>query len=582
MSNAAPGPGGAAGRPSLGGAAPALTPGPSLPALQPSGGLEARFDLVVIGGGCNGTGVARDAALRGLKVLLVEKGDLGGGATGASSGMIHGGLRYLLQDPDVTRLACLDSGYIQRIAPHLLFRIPFLMPVPAQRPMAQGYLTLVDAFLAAYDKYQPLKNGLPHLRLEAHELHHVYPGLAQPMAGAGVFDEWGIDPWRLVACNALSAHEAGAEVRLGWRVEALLGDETGRVVGLRLCEERSGRREDLGCRVVLNAAGAWAPQVARLAGQDLRLRPGKGVHVVFGRRVSNYALVVQAVDGRDVFLMPHEQSTWIGTTDDDYFGDPDDVEVLADDVDYLVSAVARALPMVRDLPIVDAFVGLRPTLFAWGPTEDALSRNHALVDHAATGAPGLLSLVGGKLASYRIMAEETVDAICALLGQRLPCRSHREPLPGAEATVDLGDLAAVAPGLPRLALLRLVQRQGCRAWEVLQGWRGPHEMVCACNMVTAAELRYVIQHEWARDLAALRHRTGLGRGPCGGARCAARAAAVLARELGLPPQELAALLQTDEQERWARVRPALRGPSAPRVALARMLRCAGRGLPGEG
>jgi glycerol-3-phosphate dehydrogenase len=154
-------------------------------------------DVVVIGGGVNGTGVARDLALRGIRVALFERNDFGFGASGNSSGMIHGGPRYLSGDPDVTYTSCLDSGHIQRIAPHLLFRVPFLMPVHRDRPEAKLALTVLDAFFDAYDRYQPLKRGKPHTRLSAEELSTLEPGLAGRTVGGVSFDEWGIDGNRL-------------------------------------------------------------------------------------------------------------------------------------------------------------------------------------------------------------------------------------------------------------------------------------------------------------------------------------------------------------------------------------------------
>src|SRR5580704_8623987 len=176
--------------------------------------LEAdRVDAVVIGGGINGTGVARDLALRGLRVALFERHDLAFGASGNSSGMIHGGPRYLVNNPGVTKSSCLDSGYIQHIAPHLLFRIPFLMPVKGG---ARGriMLELYDAFFRAYDDFQPLKRGERHTRLDASELLQLEPGLVGSVAGGVTFDEWGVDGARLCVMNAVDAKERGARVHV--------------------------------------------------------------------------------------------------------------------------------------------------------------------------------------------------------------------------------------------------------------------------------------------------------------------------------------------------------------------------------
>ena len=173
-------------------------------------GGNSSVDVVVIGAGVNGSGVARDCALRGMRVALFERNDIAFGASGNSSGMIHGGPRYLTQDPEVTFRSCQDSGYIQKIAPHLLFRIPVLMPVERGGIAGKIELLGLDGFFEAYDRFQPLKRGKPHLRLTADELQAAEPGLLGVGAGGISFDEWGIDENRLCVANVVAAVERGA------------------------------------------------------------------------------------------------------------------------------------------------------------------------------------------------------------------------------------------------------------------------------------------------------------------------------------------------------------------------------------
>ena len=395
------------------------------------------YDLLVIGGGVNGTGIARDAAMRGLKTLLVEKKDFAAGSSGANSGMIHGGIRYLMTDPQVTRLSCLDSGYIQKIAPHLLFRIPFLYPVQPSRPgqpslRDRAFLYGADIYFEAYDRYQPLKNGKAHTRLTDEELHELEPGVVAGTMGAVTMDEYGIDPFRLCTLNARSAKAHGADVRNHTQVTRFVRDGAA-VTGAELLDLRSGKADEVRARVVFNAGGPWAPRIAALAGVEVKIRPGKGVHVTLDRRLSNYGIICKAIDGRDVFVMPHEDSSIIGTTDDDFYGDPDDLFVTQDEVQYLLQAVEHTFPAVRKARVLRAWAGIRPTLYAYGPLEDALSRDHAIYDHEKDGAPGFFSIVGGKLASFRAMAEEAVDLVARRLGNSAACTTHRVPLPGGEA-----------------------------------------------------------------------------------------------------------------------------------------------------
>jgi glycerol-3-phosphate dehydrogenase len=497
---------------------------------------DAQYDVLVIGGGVNGAGIFRDASLRGMKCALVEKEDFAAGTTGASSGMIHGGARYLFHQPRVTKLSCADSGRIQRIAPHLLFRIPFLYVVPRSHKMAGGLLLGLDGFLEAYDRYQPLKRGLRHERITGAEARRLEPGLIEDVAGAGVFDEWGIDGHRLCWLNALSGVEAGGEIFTHVRVEALepLG---GGAPGWRARGRGTldGVSWSATARAVINAAGPWGPAVVGLAGAGYKLRPSKGIHLVLDRRVTNYAITASAVDGRQIFLEPWQNVTILGTTDDDYWGDLDDVPVTQDEVEYLLSSMETVFPAIRSCRFIDAWVGVRPTLYRYGPYEDDLPREHEVFDHGVRdGKPGLFSVGGGKLASYRAMAEEAVDVVGRHLGVVRPCRTAEEPLSGGDAPADEGALAE-RYRLPGQAIRRLAYRHGSLAAEVLAPCAeapSQRRALCRCEPVLEAEVRWAVRRESARTLGDVSRRTRLGTGPCGGVRCALPAALVLARELG--------------------------------------------------
>jgi glycerol-3-phosphate dehydrogenase len=519
------------------------------------------YDVIILGGGVNGLGTARDCAQRGLKVLLLEKGDLASGASGGNSGMIHGGPRYMLTDPAVTRLACQDSGHVQRIAPHLLFRIPFLLPFTSRREGASLYERAVhyatEVFFSTYDRFQPLKRGRPSVRLTAQELYRLEPGLRPGLHGAVSFDEWGIDPWRLCVLNALSAREHGAEVRTWTEARQVLSQD-GQVTGVRWLDALTGETGVARAPVVLNATGAWSPGLAARSGATVPMRPGKGVHLVLDRRLSDYAVVCGAVDGRQMFAYPHEDETWIGTTDDDCWGDPDDLEATHDEVAYLLEGAAALLPQVRQARVTRAFWALRTSLHAWGPNEDALSRDHALVDHAAEGVAGLLSFVGGKLASYRAQSEEATDRILSRLGRPpVACRTHALPLPGGEAPADAAALAARF-GVAAPVVARLAYRHGARAEEVLRLCdEDPRLRLVLCRDagLLAAEVVHCVRHELVRRLRDLRTRCRLAVGACGGLDCARVAAQLAGRELGWGPAqvraELADLLEVGWRERRA-------------------------------
>jgi len=506
-------------------------------------GRATDVDVIVIGGGVNGTGVARDCTLRGLRVALFERHDLAFGASGNSSGMIHGGPRYLTTDPDVTYSSCLDSGHIQRIAPHLLFRIPFLMPVFQETELlAEVTLATYDAFFDVYDRYQPLKSGKRHTRLTGDEIAVLEPGLAAGARGGVTFDEWGIDGGRLCVANAVDAMERGAEVRVHTTVTDLVRREDGRVTGVRFRDRMTGAAGTRTARVVVNATGAWAPITAALGGlgsDAARVRPGKGIHVFLDRRLTNYAITANAIDGRQVFLLPWQNMSVLGTTDDDYYGDLDRVVATGDEVRYLFEAVARVFPSVWQARAIGTWGGVRPTLYAWGPNEDELSREHEIVDHAVHGAPGLYSMLGGKLASYRQFSEEMTDVVVRRLRVQASCRTHTTPLPGGDEQVDPMHLV-VRGGMEAVTATRLEYRHGGRSLRVLERMlKDPREaaVVCPCEPVTEAEIRYTVAHELARTVDDVSRRTRLGLGVCGGTRCAARCGRIVAEMTERSPSE---------------------------------------------
>ncbi len=542
--------------------------------------FEATYDVAIIGGGVNGTGVARDLSLRGLKVVLFERNDLAFGASGNSSGMIHGGVRYLSTNPKVTRESCQDSGFIQQIAPHLLFRIPFLMPIPAG---AKGriMMELVDAYLRAYDDYQPLKRGKPHTRLDAADMARLEPGLVGAMSGGFSFDEWGIDGVRLCVLNTLDAKERGAVVHLHTTVESIskLREEDAAPLRylVRARDRLTSRAVSVRASAVVNASGAWGPITAtlgKLPTTKVRIRPGKGIHVTYDRRLSNYAILSEAIDGRQIFLEPWQNISVLGTTDDDFFGDLDDVVATSEEVRYLVQGIARVFPSIREARAIGTYAGVRPTLYEYGPNEDALSREHAVVDHATDGAPGIYSMIGGKLASYRLFAQEMSDRIAQDLAPSTTCTTHTKPLPGGDRAPDALAIAEQHELTP-IAARRLVYRHGSRAIRILQRIaKRPREreVVCACEPVLEAEVRHAIKEEMARTVDDVARRTRLGLGACGGMRCAARCGQIVAEELGLPPRD--GLDQARQfLERQARTRIVALGPDQARqeaLALAHL------------
>jgi glycerol-3-phosphate dehydrogenase len=525
---------------------------------SPTGSPDDPYDVVVVGGGINGCGIARDATLRGLDVALFEKNDFATGATWASSGLIHGGLRYLSNDPRVTKKSCYDSGHIQDIASHLLFRVPFLFPVRGNTAKNRILLDLVEVYFDTYDRYAHLKGGAPHTRMTKEEALTVEPGLPDDVIGAVTTDEWGIDASRLTLLNALDAAERGADVHHYHEVERFLYDdgsegERDQVRGIEVRDRTDGSTREVHGRIVFNATGAWSERVANRAGaENCRVRPGKGIHLVLAGRITNYAIISEAIDGRQIFISPHQNVTYVGTTDDDYWGDLDAIPILEDEIDYLLDGVRRVFPSIDRHRIIDTTVGCRPTLYEDGAYESDLSRDHEVFDHAEEGVPGLMSIAGGKLAAYRLMSEEAVDAICEKLDHEAECTTHERPLPGGEdhgTTVE--DFERV--GLDPYAARRILYRHGSRADRILErmesnpSWT---EFVDPSEPVTEAELRYTIQEEMVTELDDCRQRVRLGCGLDGGWRATLRAAEIFCDETGLSPSAETEVALSMQRKRW--------------------------------
>jgi glycerol-3-phosphate dehydrogenase len=531
--------------------------------------MRTEHDVIILGGGVNGAGIARDCALRGIRALLVDKNDLAKGASGANTGMIHGGIRYLRYDVHTTKMACTDSGFIQRIAPHLLFRIPFLVPVFKPKGNSRFaavidhlFLEGAEIFFEAYDQLQPLKRGKSHTRLSRAETLALEPGLTPDILGAVTMDEWGIDPFRLVVENAIDASEHGAVVRTWCELQSFSKDNNGSINGVTLVDRITQTTESHRAPLVINATGAWGPRIAAMAGAHYQLRPGKGVHIVYSHRISNFGIVMPGVDGRQMFLMPHENGSIVGTTDDDYYGDLDNPRATEDEVKYILQAARAVFPAIDKHRMSRTYVGIRPTLFAWAKNEDRLSREHAFYDHAAQGVPGLISVAGGKLAAYRQLAEEVTNVIATRVHNHAPCHTHVKPLPGAEAAFSVDEWISQRPAKQALSVSRMAYRHGARSKHILALCEDDARQAChtcSCEPVTEAEVRYTIRHEHVRRLTDVRRRTRLSMGACGGTHCQLRASQLLLEEAKLTAASQLIELHGAMTARYIGKRPVLEG-----------------------
>lgn len=514
------------------------------------------YDVVVIGGGSTGVSVARDCAMRGFKTILFERGDLASGATGACAGMISGGTKYVLQEPEFSEMCTMEVINLSRIAGHIVFRTPIITAI-----LTEEELRLKASFVEKYGALTEKRQASPVLVLTPQEARSLEPKLSPNIILAAYFDEMFIDPFRLTILTALSAKQHGAEIRTYTEVTDILHRD-GEVYGVTVKDKLTGKEDEVRGKIVVNAAGAWVPEISRMVGVKQTLRLNKGTHVVFDRRITRFGIICQALDGRTVYLFPHETGSILGTTAIDIFTSPDEAEATYDEVEYLISSMEMAVPSVRKSRIVRVMCGVRPLIAQWWIPEGDVTRNFRVIDHEERdGIRGLVSVEGGKLVVCRAMAEKITDLICEKLGREAECRTHLEPLPGAEGRVNVEELASMHQISPHTAG-RLVSRQGTLAQAILSEANNKRSLlssVCLCEAVTEAELRYVIRNEWGLTLDALRRRTRMGMGPCQGFSCGFKAMAVLAEERGMEAGEAFKELEDFLTERWKGHSVILRG-----------------------
>ncbi|HXX93454.1 MAG TPA: glycerol-3-phosphate dehydrogenase/oxidase, partial [Planctomycetota bacterium] len=402
-----------------------------------------KFDVLVIGGGITGCGIALDAASRGLRTALVDKGDFAGGTSSKSSKLIHGGLRYLRQlQFKVTLEASREKALLKRLAPHLVEDLPFLLPL-----WSRAARTIISPGLWIYDAAAGFPRGLVHRHLTAEETLSMLPALrAEGLEGGYIYYDARADDCRLVLHVAKKASDLGAVLANYLEVRSFT-QSGGRLTGARTDQFT------IAADRIVNATGVWCDQVR---GGAPSVRPSKGVHLIVPTRrlgLTSAAMLPSPSDGRIIFLIPRGPQAIIGTTDTEYDGPLDGPRAEPEDVDYLLDRVNACLPAL-DLTradITSTYAGLRPLLVGGSGSPSRASREH----HLFEDPNGLLTITGGKLTTYRRMAKEVVDR---LTPER--CRTHRIPLfpaePGSDPLTglygseapEIGDRRPLMEGMP--------------------------------------------------------------------------------------------------------------------------------------
>jgi glycerol-3-phosphate dehydrogenase len=494
---------------------------------------DAPFDLLIVGGGIVGAGIARDAALRGLRVALFELADFGSGTTAGSTRLVHGGLRYLeMFDFRLVRMDLREREALLRNAPHLVKPLEFLVPLYGRSPFYRWKLGLGMLLydLLSFDKSLPRRRWLTR-----EQVLQAEPQLEpRRLQGAAAYYDAQVElPERLCLENLLDAREHGARIFNYAEVTQALSSE-GRVTGLRVRDVLSGEEVDWPGRAVVNAAGPWFDRVAaRLTPTaPSRLRTTKGIHLACPRVTRRALVLFSRVDGRLFFAIPWLGYTWVGTTDTDFVEDPRRASATPEDAEYLMRSVRDFLPTLASEQALFSNAGVRALLVDEG-SASSVSRAHLVIDEAGSGRPGLISVAGGKLTGYRAIAEEATDAVCRRLGVASECRTAERPLPGAGVAAPP---AAPIAGIGQATVDHLVSLYGSRAADVLHLAASDGALAELLGPDTpdiAAQVAFSVRSEQCLRVSDfLLRRTRLGFGPDQGRRALPRVAAWMARELG--------------------------------------------------
>ncbi|MBP5398465.1 MAG: anaerobic glycerol-3-phosphate dehydrogenase subunit A [Bacteroidales bacterium] len=505
------------------------------------------YDVIIVGGGITGAGCARDCALRGLSVLLLERFDLTNGATGRNHGLLHSGSRYAVTDAEAAAECIRENRTLRRIAAHCV------------EPTEGLFITLPEDDLAYQDKFVASCHaaGINAEAIDPKEAIAMEPAVNPALIGAVKVPDGAVDPFRLTVYNAYDARLHGAEVLTYHEVTAFLKDESGRVIGVRAhCKDENTDKE-FHARVTVIAGGIWGTLLTQMAGAKVNMFPAKGALLIFGHRVNNVVINRCRKPADADILVPGDTICLIGTTSTRIpIEECDNLRVTPEEVDLLFREGCKLAPSLADTRILRAYAGVRPLVASDNdPSGRSISRGIVCLDHESRdGIPGLITITGGKLMTYRLMAEMATDLVCRKLGNSKRCTTATTPLPGSE-----GEIERPEDAHDRSGYKAAWGRHGSNVSKISSGSLS-NALACECEEVSVGEVNYAIDTLGAKNIVNIRRRTRLGMGTCQGEVCACRAAGLIAQANGCALQakeDLAAFLQ----ERWKGIFPITWGTS---------------------
>ena len=507
--------------------------------------MTKQADVIIIGGGATGAGVARDCALRGIKALLLERGDIATGATGRNHGLLHSGARYAVTDRESAEECIKENMILRRIASHCVEETDGLfLSLPEDGLEFQA--KFIEACRAA---------GIRADAIDPKEALRLEPSANPAMIGAVRVPDGAVDPFRLTMANLIDAKVHGAEVLTYHKVTELIREQD-RIVGVKAVDCRSGEKKEFRAEIVVNAGGIWGHDLAAMAGVTVKMLPAKGSLLIFGHRVNNIVLNRCRKPADADILVPGDTISLIGTTSSKVpFDAVDNMYVAADEVALLLREGTKLAPSLAHTRILRAYAGVRPLVASDDdPSGRSVSRGIVVLDHATRdGLEGFITITGGKLMTYRLMAEWTVDLICKKLNINKKCTTAERKLPGSREKES--KISKRLHSVPVAQRESAINRHGEMAERLDVGDAAARSLVCECEEVSVGEVKYALNELDVHNLVDLRRRTRVGMGTCQGELCACRAAGIMAEAGKYCSHQAKQDLVSFLNERWKGMAP---------------------------
>lgn len=507
--------------------------------------MEKTYDVIIIGGGATGAGIARDCSLRGVRSLLLERSDISTGATGRNHGLLHSGARYAVTDHESAVECIRENMILRKIAAHCVEETDGLFI-----SLPEDGLEYQSVFVEACRKA-----GIRADIIDPAEARRLEPSVNPALVGAVRVPDGAVDPFRLTSSNILDAKAHGAEIRTYTEVRELLREQD-RIVGVRAYDHRAHCEVTFRAQVVINAGGIWGHGIAAKAGITVNMLPAKGALLIFGHRVNNMVLNRCRKPADADILVPGDTISLIGTTSSKIpYDQIDNMIITPDEVDILLREGEKLAPQLAQTRILRAYAGVRPLVASDDdPSGRTVSRGIVLLDHAQRdGLEGFITITGGKLMTYRLMAEWATDLVCKKLGIDAVCRTAEIPLPGSTESSE--EVDRKLRNKPLAQRRSTIARHGALATKIGDGDSIRNSLVCECEEVSIGEVEYALENLSVNNLVDLRRRTRIGMGTCQGELCACRAAGIMGRRDPICARRAKADLVHFLNERWKGMEP---------------------------